>query len=564
MPIVGTAGHVDHGKSTLVEALTGRDPDRWAEEKERGLTIDLGFAWTEIDGVEIGFVDVPGHERFIKNMLAGVVGVDCALLVVAADSGWMPQTEEHVRVLNLIGSPAGVIAVTRTDLVDADTVELAMLEILEEVAGTGLEDWAVIPVSSMTGAGMDDLRTALVAAVGSSREADAAPFRMWVDRVFSIHGSGVIATGTVQQGKLSVGEDVELQPLGLTSRVRGLHHHDAETDTVRSGQRAAVNLGGVGIADIGRGTLLAHPGASDSTRRMLVTARPSRGFGEIPDRGAFHVHTGTASSTAQIRQVGESVFLLTLDHPLPAIVGDRYLIRESGRQAVVGGGIVIDTHPSDSMDRAVVNEFAANLDLSQAPDSLVELHGSYRLDDLRRASGGMEAQAASVIGDSVYSEAFLQNVSAEAVPVVEQYHMDHPKRPGPANAELASQIGVDRAVIDHVVSLTPELSESSGAVHLTSFSHALTAEDEAKWQRARQAIESSFDVPRASQFPIDGELLHALLRRGDLVQIDSDLVFTDTQVEGILSGVAELPDGFTVKRVQGPLRDVAASGRSCP
>ena len=298
MPIVGTAGHVDHGKSTLVEALTGQDPDRWAEEKERGLTIDLGFAWTEIDGVEIGFVDVPGHERFIKNMLAGVVGVDCALLVVAADSGWMPQTEEHVRVLDLIGAPSGVIAVTRTDLVDDDTVELAMLEILEEVTGTGLEGWPIVPVSAITGTGIDALRSSLVAAVGGAEESEAAPFRMWADRVFSIHGSGVIATGTVQQGSLSVGMDVELQPLGVVSRVRGLHHHDAETDTVRSGQRAAVNLGGVEISEIGRGTLLARPGTSDSTNRMLVTAHPSRGFGEIPDRGAFHVHTGTASSTA--------------------------------------------------------------------------------------------------------------------------------------------------------------------------------------------------------------------------------------------------------------------------
>ena len=546
MPIVGTAGHVDHGKSTLVEALTGRDPDRWAEEKERGLTIDLGFAWTEIDGVEIGFVDVPGHERFIKNMLAGVVGVDCALLVVAADSGWMPQTEEHVRVLNLIGAPTGVIAVTRTDLVDEDTVELATLEILEEVSGTGLEGWPIVPVSAITGVGIDDLRTSLVAAVDSATHTENDPFRMWVDRAFSIHGSGVIVTGTVQQGSLNVGEDIELQPLGVVSRVRGLHHHDAETETVHSGQRAAVNLGGIDIADIGRGVLLAKPGTSESTDRMLVSADPSRGFGEIPDRGAFHVHTGTASSTALIRQIGESVYLLNLDNPLPATVGDRYLIRESGRQAVVGGGMVIDTQPERHIDRNRAAEYAAAFDPAQAADLLVNFHGSADLGDLRRATGGREPHTASVIADSAYSASFLEDVAAQTLPIVAKYHGDHPKRPGPANAALASQLGVDRAVVDHVVSTSPDLSETAGSVHLASFSHELTSEDEAEWKRARKGIEASLDVPRASQFPIEAELLHALLRRGDLVQIEPDLAFTDTQIDGILRGVGDLSDGFTV------------------
>ena len=212
MPIVGTAGHVDHGKSSLVQALTGRDPDRWAEEKERGLTIDLGFAWADIGGIEFGFVDVPGHERFIKNMLAGVVSVDCALLVVAADSGWMPQTEEHVRVLDLLNATTGVIALTRTDLVDADTIELATLEIIEEVAGTSLADWKVVPVSALTGACLDDLRAVLRDIAAAIVPDTTGPFRMWVDRTFVIHGSGVVATGTVQRGTIAIDDGVQVQP----------------------------------------------------------------------------------------------------------------------------------------------------------------------------------------------------------------------------------------------------------------------------------------------------------------------------------------------------------------
>ncbi|MFV1999470.1 MAG: selenocysteine-specific translation elongation factor, partial [Acidimicrobiia bacterium] len=229
MPIVATAGHVDHGKSTLVEALTGRDPDRWAEEKERGLTIDLGYAWTEIDGRSVGFVDVPGHERFIKNMLAGVGAVDCALLVVAADSGWMPQTEEHAAVLSLLETRNGVIAVTRIDLVDPDTTDLTILEILEEVENTPLASWPVVRVSSKTGEGIEDLKTEIGRRVGIPGEPDK-PFRMWIDRSFTIKGAGLVVTGSVSQGSVGADDVVQVLPDGITTRVRGVHRHDSKVD----------------------------------------------------------------------------------------------------------------------------------------------------------------------------------------------------------------------------------------------------------------------------------------------------------------------------------------------
>jgi selenocysteine-specific elongation factor len=244
--------------------------------------------------------------------------------------------------------------------------------------------------------------------------------------------------------------------------------------------------------------------------------------------------------------VADSVYVLALDEALPAIVGDRYLIRESGRQAVVAGGTVIDTHPPASIERTLVTAFAEGFDEARAPDALIDYHGSSSLIALRRATGGRDAETASVIGESAYSSTFLQDVSARALPIVERYHEDHPKRPGLANAELASQLGVARDVVDHVVSVSSELSETSGSVHLASFSDELNAEDEAAWRGAKETIELSFDVPRTSQLPIEAELLHALVRRGDLVQIDPDLAFTSTQVESILSGVSDLPDGFTV------------------
>ena len=275
MPIVGTAGHVDHGKSTIVRALTGTDPDRWDEEKERGLTIDLGFAWTDLDGLDVGFVDVPGHERFIKNMLAGVGALDCALFVVAADSGWMPQSEEHASVLDLLGVEQGVIALSRIDLVDEETIELATLEVIEEVEGTVLEGWPIVPVSGVTGAGLEALGGAISSVLSGSSEAEPAPFRMWVDRSFTVAGSGQVVTGTVMSGTARLEGHVEVLPGGHTMRVRGLHHHGVSVAAVSRGDRAAVNgVGGPG--DLERGSLLASPGTVTATRRLTAMLRPAR------------------------------------------------------------------------------------------------------------------------------------------------------------------------------------------------------------------------------------------------------------------------------------------------
>ena len=550
VPIVGTAGHVDHGKSSLVQALTGRDPDRWAEEKARGLTIDLGFAWAEIGGIEFGFVDVPGHERFIKNMLAGVVSVDCALLVVAADSGWMPQTEEHVRVLDLLNATTGVIALTRTDLVDADTIELATLEIIEEVAGTSLADWKVLPVSALTGEGLDDLRAAL-GEIGKSIDPDTkGPFRMWVDRTFVIHGSGVVATGTIQRGTIAIDDSVQVQPGNLTARVRGLHHHDAATTAVHAGQRAAINLTGVGIDDIERGSLLSSPGTSLSTKQLLIDTQAARGFDEIPPRGGFHLHTGTADRTATVRRVTDTATMMALDAAVPAAIGDRVIIRESGRQAVVGGGSVIDTNPQgrvlkDSAE-TLADAMATASSPSQMADALVISRGSEKLDTLAASTGGGRPESATIVGATAFSEAFAATTTSAAVVQAEQYHTDHPRRPGIPNAELASKLGVDRVVLDHLVAVSTELSGVEGSVQHASFSHALSEADETSWQSAKTELEASFDVPRSSQIPLDPEVLHALIRRGDIVRIDDDLVYTSSQIAEILTRVAELSDGFTV------------------
>lgn len=548
MPIIATAGHVDHGKSTLVQALTGKDPDRWAEEKERGLTIDLGFAWTDIGGRAVGFVDVPGHERFIKNMLAGVGAVDCALLVVAADSGWMPQTEEHAAVLSLLDTTTGVIALTRTDLVDADTVELATLDILDEVEGTPLADWPIVPVSAVTGEGLDTLLGHLEERTASSASSDT-PFRMWIDRSFTIRGAGLVVTGSVASGSIAVGDEVQVLPSGGTSRVRGLHRHDASINEVHAGDRAAVNLVSGSAEDIQRGDLLAAPHTVAETSRFLGTVVPARTFDEIPKRGAFHVHIGTADTAVSIRRIsGTDGFLISSAEPIPATVGARFILRDSGRKAVVGGGRILDPHPPLRPQPTNVAGLVTIVDAT--PDAqanaLLEQRGIALVHELSLGTGGGRATEGLAAGRFMVAMGTADAIASDMCDVVKRYHDEYPLRPGIGSGELATQLRIDVDIVSAIVDNSDTFATAKGSVCLAGFANEMTDADEAKWTAVRDDLESSFDVPRLSAIELPAELLHAVIRRGDLVQIDEDLAFTANQVSEIVEGVLALPDGFTV------------------
>jgi selenocysteine-specific elongation factor len=559
MPIIATAGHVDHGKSTLVRALTGTDPDRWAEEKERGLTIDLGFAWTTIAGTSVGFVDVPGHERFIKNMLAGVGAVDCALLVIAADSGWMPQTEEHAAVLNLLDTPRGVIALTRTDLVDDETAELATLEILEEVEGTVMADWPVVAVSSVTGDGLDELREHLASQIETDREFDE-PVRMWIDRAFSIRGAGLVVTGSLARGTIRVGDDVEIMPGGDLCRVRGLHRHDDPVDQVRAGERTAVNLVTDGSPDIGRGDLLVSPSSVNTTDRCTVTMRPARTFDEIPKRGAFHLHIGTADVGVTIRRIGDSdAFVVQTDALIPATMGDRFILRDSGRRAVVGGGRVLDPHPGPRPTTAEVAILVEALDGAPTirADALLSLRRVAVTADLVIDSDGGVPGNGLKAGPRTISPEEAEAISGEMHSIVDRYHTDFPLRPGIGIGELATQLGSDETIVDAVMRSNADFTMNEGSVAAAAFEHTVGEQGEQAWVRARQQIEESFAVPRMSAIDLEPELLHAILRRGDLVQVGEDLAFTRYQIDQITETARSLPAGFTVA----DFRDALAMSR---
>jgi selenocysteine-specific elongation factor len=551
MPIVGTAGHVDHGKSTLVQALTGTDPDRWAEEKRRGLTIDLGFAWAQIDGIDVGFVDVPGHEKFIKNMLAGVGAIDCALMVIAADSGWMPQTEEHAAVLDLLDVRTGVIALTRIDLVDSDTVELAALEIMEETEDTALEGWPIIPVSPVSGEGLDALLGHLQAAIAGAEEKPGGPLKMWVDRSFTISGAGVVATGTLARGEVSVGDELEILPSGLRDTVRGLHHHDRPADSSYSGSRTAVNLQNTRLSSIGRGDLVCAPNSISVSSRLIVQLRHARSFEEIPGRGAFHFHVGTAHTPATIRQLHRTDnYLIDLDNPLPLAMGDRFILRDSGRQAIVGGGRVLEPNAIDHPTMNQLSSLAESVDSSadERATALLTARGSAQLDELAKASGGGEPLSGLRAGSTVISDAVAQQIRSRAIEVVSEYHAGYPLRPGISKAELASTVDVSLGVIDAVIATDDALVETEGSVQAVGFSNELPREMAERWSRAKADLETSFDVPRMSAIDLDDETVHALIRSGELVQVGPDLAFTVDQIEEVQRRLADLADGFSVSQ----------------
>src|ERR1700675_1700447 len=354
--IVGTAGHIDHGKSSLVEALTGTDPDRLAEEKRRGITIDLGFAFLEDQGVKFGFIDVPGHERFVSNMLAGAAGIDLMLLVIAADESIKPQTREHFDICKLLGVKHGVVALTKSDLVDARDFTFAQrrceqLEIEEYVRGSFLEGSAIVPVSAKTGSGLPELKRALHdAATQVSGKDVTRAFRLPIDRAFAMKGFGTVVTGTLISGAVQTGDEVELLPGGERLRVRGVQTGGQAVARAYAGQRTAVNLAGIDHTAVRRGMSLAEPGKFRGTRRIDAQFTLLAGTHKLKHREHVHFHASTAETVAEILLYGASELVpgqtalahLVLQDEMVLVAGERFIVRQFSPVTTIGGGVVVD------------------------------------------------------------------------------------------------------------------------------------------------------------------------------------------------------------------------------
>jgi selenocysteine-specific elongation factor len=350
--IVGTAGHIDHGKSALVQALTGTNPDRLEEEQRRGITIDLGFAFLDLGNIRFGFVDVPGHEKFVRNMLAGGGGIDLVLLVIAADEGVKPQTREHFDICRLLEIPRGIVVLTKSDLISSEALDSARLDVEEFVRGSFLEDAPIVPVSAKTGAGLDEFRNALanVAAQVPARDARNY-FRLPIDRAFAMKGFGTVVTGTLISGGVSVENEVELHPGGQKLRVRGLHSGGNTVQRAATGQRTAVNLAGVDLSDVQRGMVLTAPGHFAATKHMDAKITLLDSALPLKNRARVHFHQGTASTVAQVILMegsvlapGDAAFAhFVFQDEVFLLPGDRFIMRRFSPVVTIGGGVVLQT-----------------------------------------------------------------------------------------------------------------------------------------------------------------------------------------------------------------------------
>ncbi len=549
--VVATAGHVDHGKSALILRLTGIDPDRLAEEKRRGLTIDLGFAWCTLpSGREIGFVDVPGHERFVRNMLAGVGPVRLVLFVVAADEGWKPQSEEHLAIVDVLGAHGAVVALTKRDLVDSETLDIATEETRERLAGTALEDAPIVPVSSVTGEGLDELRAALDDMVGAAPAPDQGGRpRQFVDRVFSIRGAGTVVTGTLAGGPLRVGQEIEVYPVGSRARVRGLQTHRRALEIARPISRVATNLVGIEREQLERGDVVGLPGQWRPTSVFEARITPIRGLDHaLSPRGAYKLYAGSAERDARLRfyPTGGGAFArIRLSAPVVLDFHERFVLREAGRRATVAGGVVLDTEPPTRPGPQPERRLTARerADRRELPTLLVAERGAVRASDVAVLVGAAPQEVPGAVrsGSWWVSEALREAVTAAVTAALGRFHAEHPLREGAglsvargAAAEPFERAGrsPDPGLVD---ALLEDLA-AAGTLHRTGsevrlISHRVALEDrQEEVDRLVAAVAAGGPSPptvaELLRAGFSKEVVDAAGRAGTVVRISLDLVMT--------------------------------------
>ncbi|MEU1745238.1 selenocysteine-specific translation elongation factor [Micromonospora arida] len=545
MFVVATAGHVDHGKSTLVRALTGMEPDRWAEERRRGMTIDLGFAWTTLPSRgTVAFVDVPGHERFVPNMLAGVGPVPAALIVVAADEGWMPQSAEHLAALDALGVAYGLLAVTRADLADPGP---ATARARAEIAETSLGAVPAVAVSGLTGAGLPQLRAALdrLAAQLPAPALDD-PVRLWVDRSFTVRGSGTVVTGTLGAGRLRVGDELELAGADEPVRVRGLHSLGEARPEAAAVARVAVNLRGTPRDRLGRGDALLTPGRFHHTDLVDVRLAGDPAA-DLP--ATLTLHVGSAAVPVRVRPLGPDTVRLRLARPLPLLVGDRALLRDPGRHHVSGGVRVLDVAPPPLGRRGAA---AARAQVLAELDGRPDLAGELRRRRLIRAGAlirmGVPVHAEPVAGDWLADPAHWRRLGEQLTEEVARHAREHPLEPGMPVDALRQRLALpDRVLVEALV--RPPLRIHAGRVGAAS-ANALPEPVALAVQRVRAEYgDRPFRAPEADRL-VDLGLgpreIGAAVRAGALLRLADNVVLLPDALDDAVRVLAGLPQPFTL------------------
>lgn len=563
MPVIGTAGHVDHGKSMLIQALTGIDPDRLREEKERGLTIDLGFAWLTLpSGLEAGVVDVPGHERFIKNMLAGAGGVDLALLVVAADEGPRPQTAEHLAILDLLEIPAGLVVITKCDLVESDYADLVEAELEDTLRGSRLEGARVLRVSALTGAGLDELRAAIDAALaGLPGRRDVGRPRVPVDRAFSIQGFGTVVTGTLTDGWLRAGDEMELFPDGIKCRIRGLQRHRTKVETVGPGTRVAVNLSGVHHEEIRRGMVLGRPGSIPVARSVVARLRGSRILEHPLQHDAeVTVLAATAQAQARARLLDAEALLpgdecwaqFALETPIALLPGDHLIVRSPDE--TIGGGPVVNLNGRRLRRHHEPTLRALELALSGTPEDRALEYlaaGPRTLAELATALGLEPAGATALVATledagavltaagRTYSVTWLEGAERRLDGEVAGFLAANALRRAAPREHLRRALGLEPAefelVIQRLVS-AGRLEERGSGLAPAGFEPALSEAQAAEVDTFLRALRANPYSPPTDRLP-EPALLAFLAERGDIEDTGAGVVFAAEAFAGMVERV---------------------------
>jgi selenocysteine-specific elongation factor len=582
--VVGTAGHIDHGKSTLITTLTGIDPDRLAEEKRRGMTIDLGFAHLRLpSGLEVGIVDVPGHARFIRNMLAGTHGLDAVMLVIAADEGVMPQTKEHLEIIDLLDVRSGVVVLSKVDLVEQEWLDLVKAEVVQALEGTSLQGAPLVPFSAVSGEGKADLLAALDSLLAAAPERpDRGRPRLPIDRAFTMSGFGTVVTGTLVDGSLNVGEELEVVPGDRTVRVRGLQQHNRKVETASPGSRVAANLTGVEKDQLTRGDVIARPKTLGSTRRVDATVRVLASAAQPLRHGAaLLLHTGTAEVACRVIVLhgdeiatGEQGWAqLYLDRPIAAAEHDRFILRIPSPATTIAGGTFVDVTPRrHARHDTVVRE---SLERRAAGDILQEELRKYprgvTVAALLKATMSPEADVAGLdarrIGDWLYDQGAWQAIAGRATRELEAYHAAHPLRPGMAREELRSRLGVTPSSFPSVVQGLLDdglVAEHDGSVALPAHHVELHVVDTTAAALVEVLGRQPFAPPSLNdaveQAGATSEVVRALAQRGEIVRLSDDMAFTKEAYAAAVAIVREIIASSGAITV-GQLRDRMGASR---
>ena len=551
MYVVATAGHVDHGKSSLVKALTGMEPDRWEEEKRRGLTIDLGFVWTKLDsGADVAFVDVPGHEKFLGNMLAGVGPAPVVLFVVAADEGWQAQSTDHRDALRAVGIEHGVVALSRADRADAARRAEVVAQVKAELAGTALADAPIVDVSAKTGEGVGTLRTELDQVLAAMPAPDPqARVRLWVDRAFSVKGAGTVVTGTLAAGTVSVGDELELGRQLVT--VRGVHSENKSVDSAGPVTRVALNLRGVAADQVHRGDALLSPGGW----RALETVDIRRTFGtemaELPQN--LVVHIGTAGVGARLRPLGGEFARLTLESPLSLTLLDRFVVRSPGGRHVAAGFEVVDMHPAALSRRGAAKKRAAELEALEPtnPSEWLKRCGYASRDDLLRDGFSVEEKPAGVI---VFREWWIAARQVTAwknalVEAVETHAAANPLSPGLTKAAAMDTLNLSEPALLGLAVAAAKLESVDGVLRVPGKTVDLGPAEKAVAELEQRLRAEPFAAPEAEdlkELGLGPKELAAADRAGRLLRLAKGVVLLPSAPRAAFDVVAQLEQPFTL------------------